>query len=312
MTTRQPSRQTATSGNISGTTSISFVKMNGLGNDFAILDGRTRPFRLSEASTRAIANRETGIGCDQVIVLEHPQQKDAPPTRNTDVFMRILNADGSEVAACGNASRCVAVLLGRELGKPRIIIDTLAGRLEAEVTGETSARVDMGQPGLKWHEIPLSEEFHDTRHIELEVGPRGNPVLHSPSVVSMGNPHCIFWVENVHAHDLASLGPFLEHHPLFPERANISLAELSGPDELTLRVWERGAGETLACGTSACAAAVAAARKRLTGRRVRVNLPGGTLLIDWRESDDHVLMTGPVTFEYDGALPVDEYGIEWA
>ncbi len=160
----------------------------------------------------------------------------------------------------------------------------------------------MGSPRLRWDEIPLAEEFRDTRAIELQIGPIDKPVLHSPSAVSMGNPHVIFWVDDVAAHDLARFGPMLENHPIFPERANISLAQVAGPDHLIVRTWERGAGLTRACGSAACAAAVAAVRTKRTGRKVRVTLPGGDLQIEWRESDDHVLMSGPVEFEFEGKL----------
>jgi diaminopimelate epimerase len=161
----------------------------------------------------------------------------------------------------------------------------------------------MGAPRFAWNEIPLSEPFHDTRRIELQIGPIDDPVLHSPSVVNVGNPHCLFFVDDVEAHDLARFGPMLEHHPLFPERANISLVQVLGPDAIKVRTWERGAGLTRACGTAACAAAVAAARRELTGRKVRVSLPGGDLLVEWRESDGHILMTGPYALDYEGTLP---------
>jgi diaminopimelate epimerase len=160
----------------------------------------------------------------------------------------------------------------------------------------------MGVPKFNWDEIPLAEEFHDTRSIELQVGPIDDPVLHTPSVVNVGNPHCIFWVDDLDAHDLARIGPVLEHHPLFPQRANISLAQVTSPDAITLRVWERGAGLTRACGTAACAVVVAAVRKKLTGRKVTVTLPGGPLQLEWREADDHILMTGPSELEYEGTL----------
>jgi diaminopimelate epimerase len=161
----------------------------------------------------------------------------------------------------------------------------------------------MGAPRFGWRDIPLSEEFADTRAIELQVGPIDAPLIHSPSVVNVGNPHCIFWVRSLDVVDLAAVGPMLEHHPLFPERANVSLARIDSREALTLKVWERGVGLTQACGTAACAAAVCAARKRLTGRAVTVTLPGGDLHIAWRESDDHILMTGPVTYDYEGTLP---------
>lgn len=271
-----------------------FIKMNGLGNDFAIFDARLNGLKLTAEQAAFVADRQDGAGCDQVIVLE--------PSQKADVFMRILNADGSEVDACGNATRCVGRLVAGELNRAGVTIETNAGILVAQVFGEDQVTVDMGVPKFGWEDIPLAEEFRDTRMIELQVGPIDNPVLHSPSVVNVGNPHCIFWVNDVEEHDLARFGPMLENHPIFPERANISLAQVTSKNSLILRVWERGAGLTEACGTAACAAAVAAARKKLTGRNVSVELPGGTLQIVWREADDHILMTGPIEFEYKGEI----------
>jgi diaminopimelate epimerase len=274
---------------------ITFRKMNGLGNEFVILDGRRDPVTLSPAQVQAIADRQTGIGCDQLIVME--------PSKGADMRMRIWNNDGGEVESCGNASRCVADLLFEETGRETVTIDTRGGLLICTRAPEGRVTVDMGVPRFGWQDIPLSEPFHDTRAIELQVGPIDKPLLHTPSVVNVGNPHCIFWVEDVDAHDLGMFGPMLEFHPLFPERANISLCEVRDRGHLVLKVWERGAGLTRACGTAACAAAVAAARKGLTGRAVRVTLPGGDLDIVWRESDDHILMTGPVAYEFTGELP---------
>ena len=273
--------------------------MNGLGNDFAIFDGRERGVTFSAAQTCAIANREDGIGFDQLIILE--------PSDQADVFMRILNADGSEVDACGNATRCVARLVAGEVGRPGVAIETNAGVLAAQILNDEQVTVDMGMPKFDWQDIPLAEEFRDTRMIELQVGPIDRPQLHSPSVVNVGNPHCIFWVDKLERHDLGKLGPMLENHPLFPERANISLAHVTSKNALTLRVWERGAGLTKACGTAACAAAVAAARKTLTGRNVAVSLPGGDLQIHWRETDDHILMTGPIEVEYQGKIDLGSF-----
>lgn len=272
-----------------------FRKMNGLGNDFVVLDGRARSLGLAADAVRAIADREAGIGCDQLIALE--------PSKKADVFMRIWNADGGEVAACGNAARCVAALVAEEQGRSEVKVETEAGVLDATVNRDGTVTVDMGAPRFGWQEIPLAEPFADTRYIELQVGPIDAPVLHSPSVVNVGNPHCIFFVDNVEAYDLARFGPMLEHHPLFPERANISLAQVTAPDALKLRTWERGAGLTRACGTAACAAAVAAARLKRTGRKVKVSLPGGDLQIEWRESDGHILMTGPYSLDFEGTLP---------
>ena len=280
---------------MTGTGTIGFRKMNGLGNDFVVLDARSRALGLGSDVVRAIADRKEGIGCDQIIALE--------PSRKADVFMRIWNADGGEVGACGNAARCVAALVAAERGEPKISIETESAVLGATVNGDGSVTVDMGSPRFAWDEIPLSEPFHDTRRIELQVGPIDAPVLHTPSVVNVGNPHCLFFVDDVAAHDLARFGPMLEHHPLFPERANISLVQVTGPDALKVRTWERGAGLTRACGTAACAAAVAAARRELVGRKVRVSLPGGDLNIEWRESDGHILMTGPYALDFEGTLP---------
>jgi diaminopimelate epimerase len=215
--------------------------------------------------------------------------------------MRIHNRDGGEVDACGNATRCVGWLLMDETGRKTAAIETNAGLLRAFDTGDPEqVTVDMGKPRFAWNEIPLAEEFDDTRAIELQIGPIDAPVLHSPAVVNMGNPHAIFWVDDVNAHDLGKFGPLLESHPIFPERANISLAHIVSREHIVIRTWERGAGLTKACGTAACATAVAAARLRRTERKVTVTVPGGDLGIEWRENDDHVLMTGPVEFEFEG------------
>ncbi|MCG8558273.1 MAG: diaminopimelate epimerase [Hyphomicrobiales bacterium] len=273
---------------------IPFRKMNGLGNDFVVIDTRARPLALGPAQAQRIADRERGVGCDQLILLG--------PSDQADVFMTIRNSDGGEVDACGNAARCIAAVVAAELGRPGVTIETNAAVLGAVLNADATVTIDMGVPLLRWDEIPLAEEFHDTRTIELQVGPIDDPVLHTPSAVNVGNPHCIFWVDDPEAHDLAAIGPILEHHPLFPERANISLAQVTAPDAMTLKVWERGAGLTRACGTAACAAAVAGARKGLTGRTVTVALPGGPLAIAWREADHHVLMTGPFALDYEGEL----------
>jgi diaminopimelate epimerase len=274
------------------TQSIPFRKMNGLGNDFVVLDARVRSLVLGEDAVRAIADRKEGIGCDQLIALE--------PSARADVFMRIWNADGGEVRACGNAARCVASLVAAERGEPHVSIETESGVLDAAVNRDGSVTIDLGVPRFAWNEIPLSKPFGDTRSVEIQVD---DPALHSPSVVNVGNPHCLFFVDDAAAHDLARLGPTLEHHPLFPERANISLVQVLAPEAIKVRTWERGAGLTRACGTAACAAAVASARRGLTGRKVKVTLPGGDLLIEWREADGHILMTGPYALDYEGTLP---------
>ena len=275
--------------------SIPFRKMNGLGNDFVVLDARARPLPLGPDAVRAIADRKEGIGCDQLIALE--------PSRKADVFMRIWNADGGEVGACGNAARCVAAIVAAEQNAADVSIETESGVVGALVNSDSSVTVDMGAPRFAWDQIPLAEPFHDTRRIELQIGPIDDPVLHTPSVINVGNPHCLFFVDDVEVHDLKRFGPMLEHHPLFPQRANISLVQVVAPHALKVRTWERGAGLTRACGTAACAAAVAAARRELTGRKVRVSLPGGDLMIEWRESDDHILMTGPYALDFEGQLP---------
>ncbi len=272
---------------------ISFRKMNGLGNDFVIIDARARAVTLKSEEVRKVADRDHGIGCDQLIILE--------PSDEADLFMRIFNADGAEVDACGNATRCVAWMIAEETGKKNPVIETNAGYLGTLVKSADEVSVDMGKPKFDWQDIPLSEQFHDTRGIELQVGPIDDPVLHTPSVVNVGNPHCIFWVDDLDAHDLGAIGPILENHPRFPEGANISLARIVNPEEIDARVWERGAGLTRACGTAACAIAVCAARKRLTGRQVRVRLPGGPLDIHWRD-DNHIIMTGATEFEYAGEI----------
>jgi diaminopimelate epimerase len=275
-------------------TSIALRKMNGLGNDFAVLDARPNALALSAGQARAIANRETGVGCDQVIALE--------PSGNADVFMRIWNHDGGEVEACGNAARCVASVLAGETGRSNVTIETQVAVLGAKINSDGTVTIDMGVPLFRWDQIPLSEEFNNTRIIELQVGPIDDPVLHTPSVVNIGNPHCIFWVDDLEAHDLARIGPVLEHHPIFPERANISLAHVTSSEAISLKTWERGVGLTRACGTAACAVTVAAVRKKLTDRKITVALPGGPLQMEWRESDDHILMTGPSELEYEGTL----------
>jgi diaminopimelate epimerase len=274
---------------------MEFRKMNGLGNDFVVLDARARALSISQELARAIADRKTGVGCDQLIVIE--------PSATADVRMRIWNNEGFEVESCGNASRCIADILFAEKLKSVATIDTLGGFLTCEKGGDGLVTVDMGAPRFGWQDIPLSEPFPDTRHIELQLGPIDAPLIHSPSVVNVGNPHCIFWVKDLDIVDLAKAGPMLEHHPLFPERANISLARIDARDHITLKVWERGAGLTRACGTGACATLAAAARIKLTNRKATVTLPGGDLLIEWRKDDDHILMTGPIAYEFDGFLP---------
>jgi len=269
-----------------------FVKMNGLGNEIVLVDLRATPRTISAEEARAAAG-PGGARYDQLMALYPPR------TPGTDAFVRIYNNDGSESGACGNGMRCLASLLTKETGKDTLALETKAGLINCWKVGELFT-VDMGAPCFRWDEIPLAEEFADTRAIELQIGPIDNPILHTPSVVNMGNPHAIFWVDDVGAYDLARIGPLLENHPIFPERANISLAAVKSREHVEVRTWERGAGLTRACGSAACAVTVAAARTRRTGRKVTITLPGGDLAIEWRERDDHVLMTGPVEYEFAG------------
>jgi diaminopimelate epimerase len=271
-----------------------FIKMNGLGNEIVIVDLRDAPGAIAAAEARAAAQQEP---YDQLMVLY-------PAHDGLNAFVRIFNNDGSEAGACGNGMRCVAALVSAETSNARLTFETPAGLIPCWRTEDGQFTVDMGPPHFRWDEIPLAREFPDTRAIDLKVA--GVPSLHSPSVVSMGNPHAIFWVDDPKRYDLCSIGPKLEHDPIFPQRANITLAATPARDHMVVRTWERGAGLTKACGSAACASAVAAARLGRTGRKVRVTLPGGDLAIEWRESDDHVLMTGPTEYEhkgrFDGAL----------
>ncbi|WP_181703408.1 diaminopimelate epimerase [Chthonobacter albigriseus] len=277
------------------TDGVPFTKMNGIGNEIVVLDMRGRRERVTADAARAIG-QTPGAHFDQLMVVYDPV------TPQTDAAMIIFNIDGSESAACGNGTRCVGRLMFDESGKDRLTLQTRAGLLTVREAGDGLVTVDMGRPEFAWDKIPLAEPFHDTRAIELQIGPIDDPILHSPSVASMGNPHAIFWVDDASAYDLGAIGPMLEHHPIFPEGANISLAQVTGPDSLILRVWERGAGLTRACGSAACAAAVSAARTGRTGRTVRVSLPGGDLLIEWTDADK-VLMTGATELEHRGMLP---------
>jgi len=270
-------------------TAPSFVKMHGLGNDFVILDARASALALTPAAVRAIADRRRGIGCDQLIVIE------AARGNTSDAWMTIYNPDGSESGACGNATRCVAWLLMGQNGSDRVVIETRAGLLDAEARGDKMVAVDMGPARLDWRELPLAEAV-DTLHLGIAAGPLADPVG-----VSMGNPHAVFFVDDVAAIDLEAVGPGLEHHPLFPERTNVEIVQVLGPQTLRMRVWERGAGITQACGTGACATLVAAARRGLTGRKAEVVLDGGSLVIEWLP-DDHVLMTGPVALAFSGTV----------
>ena len=273
----------------------SYVKMNGVGNEIVVVDLREHPAKIAPEEARAAA-QAGGVPFDQLMAIYPPR------TGGTDGFIRIYNNDGSEAGACGNGMRCVADLVAKQSGKSALTFETTAGILNCWKGADGLFTVDMGAPRFKWNEIPLAEEIRDTRNIELQIGPIDAPVLHTPSVVNMGNPHAIFWVDDVNAYDLHRFGPLLENHPIFPERANITLAHIVTRDHIVIRTWERGAGLTKACGSAACAAAVAAARLKRANRKVKVTLPGGELLIEWRESDDHVLMTGPVEFEFTGTF----------
>jgi diaminopimelate epimerase len=271
---------------------VPFLKMHGLGNDFVVLDSRRHAVALGANEIRALADRRTGIGCDQVILLEPPRHPAA------QLFMLIRNADGSEAEACGNATRCIAAFVHRETGEPRIRIETAAGLLETEALPDGSIAVDMGPARTGWREIPLAEAM-DTDRIDLALGP-----LSAPVCTNIGNPHATFFVDDIEAVDLTRLGPPLECHPLFPQRANIGVASVRDRQNIRLRVWERGAGITQACGSGACAAVVAAHRRGLADRRAIVALDGGALDIAWRK-DGHVIMTGPAKLSFNGVFDAD-------
>jgi diaminopimelate epimerase len=261
-------------------TGVPFMKMHGLGNDFVVIDGRYRNVTVTPALAQAIAHRHCGVGFDQLTVIE--------PSDSADAYLVFYNADGSTSAACGNATRCIARHLINETGKTHLTLTTDRGTLFAEEAGNGLTSVNMGAPQLRWDEIPLAQEM-DT----LEL-----PIDGAPTATGMGNPHCTFFAEDAEAVDLEARGAEIEHHPLYPQRTNVQFASLIGPDHLRMRVWERGVGVTMASGSSSCATAVAAARRGLTGRKVRVDLDGGTLHIDWRE--DGVWMTGPTAHVFDG------------
>ena len=269
---------------MTSTAPIPFIKMNGLGNEIVVVDlrGSSKVFTAAEAAAIAARPRSR---FDQLMVLH------APRTPGTEAYIRIYNTDGSEAGACGNGMRCVAWVVAEATGRNALCFETMAGVLTASVQNIDRITVDMGAPRFGWADIPLVEAFHDTRGVELQVGPIDAPLIHTPSVVNVGNPHAIFWVERLDVVDLGRVGPMLEHHRLFPERANISLAKVTSRSAITLATWERGAGLTRACGSAACAAAVCAARKGLTERRVTVTVPGGPLEIDWR-ADGQIDMTG--------------------
>lgn len=273
----------------------SFLKMHGCGNDFVVFDERPAPLGLTPARAAAIADRHTGVGCDQFIAIEPP-----PPGSTADAFMRIRNPDGGEAGACGNATRCVAWLLAAETGRTSLVIQTISGLLPAEILADGRVCVDMGAPRLAWQDVPLAAPA-DTLHLPLAEGP-----LADPAACSMGNPHATFFVPDLAALPIERLGPALEHAAIFPDRANIGFVQVLAPDRIRLRVWERGAGLTLACGSGACAALVNTARRGLAARRAAVLVDGGELEIEWR-GDGHVLMTGPVATAFTGRLDLAAY-----
>ena len=272
-----------------------FVKMNGAGNDFVVVNALEQPFAPSEDQIRALGDRQTGEGFDQLIAIE--------PSDTADAFMRVWNADGSMVETCGNALRCVGWLLMQANASDRVVIDTAGGPTTATRAGDHRVTVDMGKPRLDWTQVPLAEEL-DTRGIELQVGPIDAPILHTPGAVSMGNPHVVFFTDRQDDGFVTGSGSLVEHHPLFPQGVNVGFANVLDRDHIRLRVWERGAGLTKACGTGACAALVATARRGLTDRKATVVVDGGELVIDWDAATDHVLMTGPVEIERTGVLSI--------
>jgi diaminopimelate epimerase len=269
---------------------LPFVKMHGAGNDFVVFDMRAEMHRFTPEQLEAIADRRTGVGCDQVIVME--------PSRKGDVFMRIYNADGTQVNACGNATRCVGWLVMEETKADEVIIETNAGMLHAVRAGSKQVRVNMGAPQLEWQQVPLSEEV-DMLRLPIEEGGLSEPVA-----VGMGNPHMIFTVKDVLDVPVEELGPRLEHHPLFPQKANVSFAQVMDSEHVRLRVWERGSGQTLACGTAACATLVGLTLRGLLNGKAEIMLPGGTLDIEWDRTGNQVFMTGPVSASFIGVLDV--------
>jgi diaminopimelate epimerase len=272
--------------------------MNGLGNEILAVDlrGSGRTLNASEIKTLA-ANPATAF--DQMMVMLPPR------TPGTAAFVQIFNTDGSESAACGNGTRCIGWLERERTGQSAMRFETRSGLVAVSIEDISAITVDMGEPRFGWEDIPLSEPFHDTRAIELQIGPIDNPILHSPSVVNVGNPHVVFWADKpVDTYDLGRFGPMIENHPLFPERVNVTIAEVQSPTAIKIRTWERGAGLTRACGTAACATAVSAMRKRLTERKVTVTLPGGPLVIEWT-AENRILMTGPAEVEHTGDISAD-------
>jgi diaminopimelate epimerase len=275
-------------------TAIRFRKMNGLGNEIVVIDARQQDIRITADDAAQIA-RDPRTRFDQLMVL-YP----AGPVE-TDAEIEIFNTDGSAAEACGNGMRCVALTIFEQTGRTQQLYETAAGSLEVTMKGPATISVDMGRPGLRSEDIPTRDPFHDTTGIELQIGPVDAPVLHTPSVCSMGNPHAIFWVDDLDAHDLSRVGPMLEHHPIFLEGANITLAKVESRVRTRIRTWERGAGLTQACGSAACATLVSAVRTDRMERSGEIIVPGGPLHIEWR-ADDHVIMTGPAELEYEGVI----------
>jgi len=274
---------------------VPFAKMNGLGNLIIVADMRGRADTVAPEAAVAL-NADPATRFDQIMAIHDPRAD------GTDNYIDILNSDGSSAEACGNGTRCVVQALSAETGKQTFTFQTKGGILNASEHGDGMISVDMGKPRFRWDEIPLAEEFHDTTGIELQIGPIDAPVLHTPSVANIGNPHAVFWVmDDVWSHDLERFGPLLENHPMFPEKANITVARVVSPEHIVIRTWERGAGLTQACGSAACAALVCAARMGKTGRKATVTLPGGDLVVEWRDND-RIVMTGPAEWEFSGTL----------
>lgn len=271
-----------------------FLKMNGLGNQILVMDLRGKDHVISPAEARAIA-ASSHSGFDQLMALHD--------SANADAFMRIYNTDGSESAACGNGARCVAWALGRNGGPSKVRLETSAGLIEAAQIGDAHYTVDMGPPRFNWRDIPLAHDSPDPDAVNIDLHDWKAPG--PASVLGMGNPHLVCFTPDQDCYDVLVQGPALEHHPLFPQRANVSFAQVLDRGHILLKVWERGAGPTLACGTAACATAVAAIRRGLADREIAVDLPGGRLNIEWRERDGHVLMTGPIELEWEGRLSDD-------
>lgn len=275
-----------------------FLKMHGLGNDFVVFDGRNQRLALSSSAARAIADRHFGVGCDQVIVIENA-------ANGADAFMRIYNASGDEVESCGNATRCVARLLMDEKNTHAVTVQTEGGLLTCEAARDDFVTVDMGVPRLGWRDIPLAREV-DTKSFALEVPGFSDPILRNVSAVNVGNPHCVLFLENAEDAPVAVLGAMIEIHPMFPRATNVEFVSVLGRDRLRMRVWERGTGITLACGTGACATAVAAIRRGLCGPKASLVLDGGELQMEWQGEGKSVFMTGPSTLSFKGEIDLTE------